>query len=220
MANNQKQDLESRKFRQEIGAINRTENISKAEKKVLVDNFVDQKAQEIIKKITKKVDWPKKESVEDLDTLPILADENFRIDSSSWKNIVEKKGVKFKINSYRDSMECLEWTYKGEQYFNEEATLREVYTAGKTLPASSLIYQNILDNKYKGNYHDFLKWEKITSFSWIHHNLYPTPGDCVGIAFFFRCADGSWVTGKISSDFFCTEHAHPANFMPIRCVKN
>ena len=53
MTNKNKLNKESRKIRQEIGAINRTEGVSKKRKKELVDNFLNDEVKKTLDKITK-----------------------------------------------------------------------------------------------------------------------------------------------------------------------
>ncbi|MFA7718205.1 MAG: hypothetical protein WC875_05830 [Candidatus Absconditabacterales bacterium] len=134
-----------------------------------------------------------KESKEISEKAPELENKNFSIDSTNRTEITDPNGVKVKENPEGDAREYLEGDYKGEQLFTQESALREANKAGKILPASWTTYRDIIEEKYRGNYQDFLKGEKIIFPGWYHSDrgeLYE-----IGKKFSMRCRDGSSFNG-------------------------
>lgn len=151
--------------------------------------------------------------------LPELVDKNFRIDSTGRKEVTGLNGVKVLVNPEWDVREHLEWENKWEQLFTQASALRETKKAGKKLPPSWTIYRDIIEKKYKWNYKDFLKWEKIMFSGW--RRPVDERFDNVDKWFAIRCADGSdfyghnghrdtWNTNKWNRDFGFS----------VRCLKD
>ncbi|HKL44378.1 MAG TPA: hypothetical protein VJ892_03805, partial [Candidatus Absconditabacterales bacterium] len=131
-------------------------------KEVLYDNDEEQKESDKHSEVGQGKE--QKESIEDL---PKLEKENFRINSKKWKEIIfDPNGVKVKVNPEGDAWEYLEGDYKGEQFFTKASAIRETKKAGKTLPKSSNVFEDIINKKYEGNYKNFLKGENIKFCGW------------------------------------------------------
>jgi len=108
----------------------------------------------------------KSEQKESIENLPKLEKENFKIDSTDWKEIEDPNGVRVKENPEWDVREYLEWDYKWEQLFTNASSIRETKKAGKKLPKSWTVFEDIIEKKYKWNYQDFLEWENIKFSGW------------------------------------------------------
>jgi len=162
----------------------------------IVDALDEQERKKLLDALNKKM-WTKeekKESKETIEKTPELDKENFRIDSTNWKEITDPNGVKVKENPEWDVWEYVEGKYKWEQLFTQDSALREANKAGKTLPASWTTYRDIINKKYEWNYQDFfyqdsLKWENMIFAGW----RTPDGKEFYGIdgGFDLRCADGS-----------------------------
>ncbi|MFA7298886.1 MAG: hypothetical protein WC010_04555 [Candidatus Absconditabacterales bacterium] len=101
-----------------------------------------------------------------------LEKENFKIDSTNWKEIQDLAGVKVLVNPEGDVWEYLEGNSKGEQLFTgpeykngklikEGSAIRETKKAGKKLPTSANKYKKLIRGKkihggYGGDYLAFL----------------------------------------------------------------
>jgi hypothetical protein len=100
------------------------------------------------------------EQKEEIEWLPKLAENNFRVeDTSNWKEITDPNGIKVKENPEWDVWEYLKWAKKWEQLFTKASAIRETKAAGKKLPASSKVFEDIIKQKYKWDYQAFLLWE-------------------------------------------------------------
>lgn len=104
-----------------------------------------------------------------------LEKENFKIDSTNWKEIQDLAGVKVLVNPEWDVWEYLEWNSKWEQLFTgpeyknwklikEWSAIRETKKAGKKLPTSANKYKKLIRWKkihwwYGWDYLAFLIWE-------------------------------------------------------------
>jgi len=153
-------------------------------------------------------------AIEAIENLPKLEKKNFRINSRDRKEITDSHGIKVKINPEGDVREYLEGNYKWEQLFTLHAAIREADKAGKTLPASWTTYRDIIKWKYKRNYQDFLKGEKIIFSGWHGHYFYD-----IDNSFELRCADGSDFYGDregCCSDAFWED---PNYGYSVRCIK-
>jgi len=108
-----------------------------------------------------------KQSVSEwVEECPELEDENFKIDSANRKEMISPNGIKVKVNPEWDVREYVEGDCVWEQLFTARAALREVKKAGKKLPVSWIVYETIIAKKYKWDYQDFLKGEKIKFCGW------------------------------------------------------
>ncbi len=157
----------------------------------IVDALDEQERKKLLDALNKKM-WTKeekKESKETIEKTPELDKENFRIDSTNWKEITDPNGVKVKENPEGDVREYVEGKYKWEQLFTQDSALREANKAGKTLPASWTTYRDIINKKYEWNYQDFLKWENMIFAGWRNPNNESFSG--IDEEFGLRCADGS-----------------------------
>lgn len=171
----------------------------------IVDALDEQERKKLLDALNKKM-WTKeekkeiketenkKEAKEKIEWLPELADKNFRVENTKgWKEVTDPYGVKVKENPEWDVREYLEGKCKGEQLFTDISAKRETYKAGKTLPASWKVYEDIIDKKYHGDYKSFLEWENMIFAGWRF------PGDkrfnYVDRGFDLRCADGSTFYG-------------------------
>ena len=142
-------------------------------------------AQELVKKmieltwkskeeVEESVFWNKSESSEqkeEIEWLPKLEKENFRIDSTGWKEIEDQNGVRVKENPEWDVWEYLEWKQKWEQLFKKRSAIRETKAAGKRLPASYKVFEDIINWKeenwwYEWDYRAFLLWEGYKDKNW------------------------------------------------------
>ncbi len=157
----------------------------------------------------------KKESKETIEKAPELDKENFRIDSTNWKEITAPNRVKVKENPEGDVREYLEGKYKWEQLFTPDSALREANKAGKTLPASWTTYRDIIEKKYEWNYQKFIEGENMIFVGW-RTNIYKT-FNFIDEIFGLCCADGSSFLGdsdKWNNDKWSKNHG-----FSVRCLK-
>ena len=172
----------------------------------VVDALDEQERKKLLDALNKKM-WPKeekKEAKETIEKTPELEKDNFRIDSTNWKEITDPNGVKVKENPEGDVREYIEWKYRWEQLFTwdeivdwkvikEWSATREAKKAGKTLPVSWTTYRDIINKKYEWDYQKFLEWENMIFAGWRHaHNK---KFDFLDKEFDLRCADGSNFNG-------------------------
>ena len=184
----------------------------------IVDALDEQERKKLLDALNKKM-WTKeekKESKETIEKTPELDKENFRIDSTNWKEITDPNGVKVKENPEGDIREYLEGKYKGEQLFTEASMLREADKAGKTLPASWTTYRDIINKKYEWNYQNFLKGEKMIFAGW--RNPDDEKFDDMDKAFALHCADGSTFTGDRAEWTNSKWNRHYG--FSVRCLKD
>ncbi len=106
-----------------------------------------------------------KEVKEALEKIPQLEKENFRIDSTDRKEILDKNWVKLKVNPQGDVWEILEWENKGEQLFTFRGGVRETMERNKEGAYDWTQYEEILKKKYKWDLQKFIEWENI-KFCW------------------------------------------------------
>lgn len=160
-------------------------------------------------KIRKK--W-KKESIENL---PKLEKENFRIDSTDWKEIEDPNGVKVKVNPEWDVREYLEWNQKWEQLFTKASAIRETKAAGKTLPSSWTVFKDIIEKKYEWNYQTFLEKENIKFSGW--RVPYFEEFNDIDDEFYMWCEDGSYFHGHYNR---CYHDYNDDNYgFSVRCIQ-
>ena len=184
----------------------------------IVDALDEQERKKLLDALNKKM-WTeeeKKEIKETVEKTPELDKENFRIDSTNWKEITDPNGVKVKENPEWDVREYLEGKYKGEQLFTYTSAKREADKAGKTLPASWKVYEDIMDKKYHGDYKSFLEWENMIFAGWRspnHKTFFDFDRD-----FGLRCADGSYFTGD--RDVWDTHSWDKDYGFSVRCLKD
>ncbi len=165
-----------------------------------------------------------KETKEKTEKFPELDKENFRIDSSWWKEEnwcihwnEEGKSVRVKVHPSRQAFEYLEWNYKWEQLFRPEFALKETKKIKKNLPGSWTFYDDMINNKYKWDYQEFLKWENIQFVWWV----FPHGEGFEGIdeKFWLRCEDGSFLCGE-QNIYNHLERGHRDYFFSVRCLKD
>jgi hypothetical protein len=127
-----------------------------------------------------------KQNVEEIRTFPTLQKHDFHRDSTDWKEAVSSSGEKIRANKeiQPDIRE-----YGPHQFFTHKSLLRSIAEEGDILPASSSIYVDLIEQKYAGNYQDFLIGEEI-QFPWWH---FAGSKEIHGIGrhIWFLCADGS-----------------------------
>lgn len=126
-------------------------------------------------------------------TIPKLEKENFRIDSTGWKEIVSPNGIRIKENTEADIWEFLEGEYIGEQLFKYKAAIREIDKVGKKLPYSWEVYKDILEQKYQWDYQNFFVWENIKFCGW--RNQLTQNIDNLNEEFNMWCGDAGFFTG-------------------------
>ncbi len=153
---------------------------------------------------------------ETLEKVPELEDTNFKIiDITNRKEITDPNWVKIKVNPEGDIREYLEGDYKWEQLFTHQAALREVDKAGKKMPASFVVYWDLLKRKYNWQYENFLKWEHIKLCGFRND-----PGEFlyIGTGEDLWCEDGSCfhqIRGWIGAT-----RRYPETYgLPVRCIK-
>ena len=202
-------------------------------------------AQELVKKMM-ELTWKSKEEVEesvfgnksenseqkeDIEWLPKLEKDNFRIDSTNWKEIEAPNGVIVKENPEWDAWEYLEWNKKWEQLFTKASAIRETKAAGKKLPASSKVFENIINWKeenwwYNWDYQAFLLWEGYIDKDWNKTGKFcgwrnPYDKDetfnIIDEGFYIWCEDGSYFNGYYNEWI----HYHNGNSygFSVRCVQ-
>ena len=190
-------------------------------------DWLDAKERALLLEALQKWNETRQEFKENLEKLPELEKENFRIDSTNRKEITSPNGVKVKENPEGDVREYLEGDYKGEQLFTwdeivdwkiikEWSATREVKKAGKKLPASWTIYREIIEKKYEWNYQDFLKGEKMVLAGWRDPD-YKGFEDIDG-GFYLRCADDSDFGGG-RDGWYCYGWNRHYGFS-VRCLKD
>ena len=88
----------------------------------IVDALDEQERKKLLDALNKKM-WTKeekKESKETIEKTPELDKENFRIDSTNWKEITDPNGVKVKENPEGDVREYVEGKYKWDKLTKQE----------------------------------------------------------------------------------------------------
>jgi len=179
-----------------------------------IKDFNKQESKKIFDALTKKM-WIKiiKEKIE---KFPKLADHNFKIeDTTQRKPIVDKNWVKAIVNFKGDILEYLEGKYAWEQFFTTEAALRETKRAGKILPGSWKIYEDIVETTYDWDYQRFLKEQNVKFFWYRKHHA--KKFQKIDEEFAFICADGSCYFGnKEKWTMGCWYKTHAYS---VRCLK-
>ncbi len=160
------------------------------------EKVVGQKQKDLSDTLGEKENNEQKESIEDLSK---LEKENFRIDSTWWKEIVDDSGVAVKENPEWDVREYLEWKCKWEQLFTKASAIREAKKVGKRLPSSCTVIKDIIEWKkeagwYKLTYRDFLAWENIKFPGW--RNPKNKKFNNIDKGFGIWCDDGSYFIGN------------------------
>ncbi len=98
-----------------------------------IRNLIDQegvKAEGLIQRHSTSLGEIREATKEDIES------ENFRIDSTGWREVMLSSGVRIKINPQGDITEPLEGEFIGEQYFSYNAMIRETEKAGKCVPSN------------------------------------------------------------------------------------
>ena len=166
--------------------------------------------------IQKQKTIAEKEKVEEI---PELEDKNFSIDSTHRKEITSLNWVKVLKNPGGDVREYVEGDYKGEQLFTYGATLRETKKAGKKLPSSWTIYKDIIEKKYKGNYQDFLKGEKMLFTGWYGQNIKEFGN--INERFYLRCSNRSNFVWTVRENGVDSDDAlNDIYGYSVRCLKS
>lgn len=195
----------------------------------IVDALDEQERKKLLNALNKKM-WnkaEKKEVTETIEKTPELDKENFRIDSTNWKEVTDPNGVKIKENPEGDVREYVKWKYKGKQLFTwdeivdwkvvkEWSATREVKKAGKILPASRTTYRDIINKKYEWNYQDFLEWENVIFAGW--RNPFSKKFGNIDEVFALRCADGSDFNGNRDRWFHSLWNKNYG--FSVRCLKD
>lgn len=152
---------------------------------------------------------PDKEIIEQL---PELEEENFRVESAKRKEIKDQDWIKVKVNPQWDIRE-----YNWQQLFTKESAIRETNKAGRKLPPSSAIYEDMIAKKYAGNYQDFLRWEKMLFSGW-----YGAKSKCLlhaNESFGMRCTDGSAFKGLRDAHYLVGKWYNAGCGFSVRCIK-
>lgn len=136
----------------------------------------------------------KQKATEEAKIIPELEKDNFRIDSSTWKEIISPNGVRVKENPEEDVWEFLDWAYVWEQLFKYKAAIRETEKAGKQMPYVWEVYKNMLEKKYQWNYEAFFAGENIKFCGW--RNQLTKKFDNIDQEFSMWCEDAGFFTGK------------------------
>lgn len=184
----------------------------------IVDALDEEERKKLLDALNKKM-WTKEEKEESKETIektPELDKENFRIDSTNWKEITDPNDVKVKENPEGNVREYVEGKYKWEQLFTQDSALREANKAAKTLPASWTTYRDIINKKYEWNYQDFLKGENMIFAGWRSRNSEIFNGIDKEIG--LRCADGSNFGG--SREEWDETRWHKDCGFSVRCLKD
>ena len=154
-----------------------------------------------------------KESIS-LENLPKLEEENFKIDSTDWEEIEGWNWIK--VNPEWDVREYLEWKQKWEQLFTKASALRETKKAGKTLPSSWKVLEDIIKKKYKWNYQDFLEKENIKFSGW--RTKFPEIFKHIDEVSHMWCEDGSSLIGF--RDRWHHNNHHDNYGLSVRCIQD
>lgn len=158
----------------------------------------------------------KQKAIQEANFIPELEKDNFRIDSSTWKEIVSPNGVRVKENPEEDVWEFLEGPYIGEQFFKYKAAIRETKKAGKQMPYVWEVYKNMLEKKYQWNYEAFFAAENIQFCGW--RNQLTKTFDNIDQEFSMWCEDAGFFTGKRDWSWHCTYWDRGFG-LSVRCLK-
>lgn len=196
---------------------------------IVVENKDEQWSANLLDTLNKGM-WS---TVKDIDTketienLPELDKENFRItvDQQTRKEITDPNGKKAlenpdgDVRAYLDTWEQL---FTGDELdanwnvIKEWSATRETKNAGRRLPASSKTIVDIINKRYKWDYQEFKKEEKII-FAGIRRPQ-TRIFQYVNRSFQLRCADGSYFYGNIH--IFSEEKWNSDYGYSVRCLKD
>lgn len=138
-----------------------------------------------------------------------LQKENYKIDSTNWKEITDQNGVKVKESPEWDVLEYVEWDYKWEQLFTRWAVER-LWIKDK-LPTYEQMKELAWDD-----YKQFLKDNNIKFCGWRNPNNKKFYN--IDKEFDVWCEDGSNFSGD--RDGRCHNHLSNDTYgFSVRCVQ-
>ncbi|NDK19245.1 hypothetical protein GW819_00200 [Candidatus Gracilibacteria bacterium] len=94
---------------------------------ISIVQFIEQEGDKILASVQSSLVQSQEINVEDIES------EDFRINSEGWRESILQNGAHIKINPEGDVTELLDGDFKGDQYFTQNAAIRETEKAGKIL---------------------------------------------------------------------------------------